>query len=387
MPVHALDHHRLAVDQQFAVAQLHPPEADAAGGRLHHRALRRLQGDDQGVEVRRLRRPGRDAGDLRLQRHNAQRPAIGIVADRRGLHRRGQGLGQHRLAGGVEQLDLGLPAVLRLAREAQADGGLQGPGREVVLQGGQGEDVGDVGGRRGIEADLPVQAAHPPLVLILDEGGVRPLHHRQGDHRLLARGHIRGDVEVLRQAAVLAHAHWPAIDPGVEHALGPAHLQHDPPPVPVGGDRHAGAIEPGRVLVRHIGRRVRERHLDVGVVRPVMAVQGPVGGHGDRSPSAFVQAGLGEIGRDRFGPVDHPEPPVAVQGQVEGRGLASHRHCGLRIRKREQGRARRQPADGHRLRMDPGSRRARIQQVHVSSRRVWPRMNRGSPPCASAPLI
>ena len=104
-----------------------------------------------------------------------------------------------------------------------------------------------------------------------------------------------------------------AVDPDEELALGPAHVEHDPPAAP--GPRHTerGAVDAGRVRGRDGGRRPRERHPDVRVVRAVVALDRPVAGDVDAVPAVVVGVAVDVRVGDRLGRLSQAEAPVAVE--------------------------------------------------------------------------
>jgi hypothetical protein len=56
---------------------------------------------------------------------------------------------------------------------------------------------------RGIEKDPSVKPAHPPLILVLDERGVRPFDDRSCENEPPARSGKFRDVELRRQPGIL----------------------------------------------------------------------------------------------------------------------------------------------------------------------------------------
>ncbi len=194
-------------------------------------------------------------------------------------------------------------------------------------------DVGEMDGGRGVEADRAVQAAEPPHVLILDEGGVGVLDD-DGDELVLdARADERGDVKLGRQARVLGKADRDAVDVNGEHAVGAAEVQHHARALPRGGDAEGAAINAGGVFLRREGRLLREGHAHVGVVRATMPVHLPVRRHGDGAPRGGIveRTTLGE-GLRVLGRTLEAELPLAVE-RLEPRGLFAHAGEGLARRR------------------------------------------------------
>ena len=145
-------------------------------------------------------------------------------------------------------------------------------------------------GRPGLQVHLPVQAGHPPVVLVLQVAVGRPAHDHAGED-VLARLQVGGDVELAGQPGVGARAGEAAVDVDEEHALRAADVEHDlaPPPRP----RHPepGPVHPGRVVVRDGRRGTGEGHLDVRVDRRVArALQRPARRDVDPPPGPVVSA-------------------------------------------------------------------------------------------------
>ena len=105
-------------------------------------------------------------------------------------------------------------------------------------------------------------------------------------------------------------------------------------PLPVRGHLDLPAVDAGGVLVGDVRRRTGERHLDVGVLRPVADVlHGPAAGH--------LEGRLRADGAARA--LEQRERPRAVERQ----------HLGLLAEEGRHG----QPVERHRLRTGPGAHR------------------------------
>ena len=179
-------------------------------------------------------------------------------------HDRGQGRP-------ISELRLDRPAGLFLVGAAEVDVGqkLEGPGPEIAGQTGVDPHVGEVDAGRGVKEHGASDPAVPPLVLVLDEGRIGPLHHAQGD--LVGAGPDEArDVELRGQMGVLPDADLFTVERRDQDAFGCADVQDDAAiGKPTGWDFEISLVHAGGIDVRQVGRIAGERHLDVGVVRQV----------------------------------------------------------------------------------------------------------------------
>ena len=158
------------------------------------------------------------------------------------------------------------PASLpRDAGETDLDGQLERAGRQVVREPADRLDVGEMDRLRHVQEDRPRDAAVPPLVLVLDVGGVRPLHHPQRE-RVVTRLEPVGDLELGCEVGVLADPDLDPVERRDQDALGGPHVEHHPATRPLIGDPEGPLVETGRVRLGDLRRPAREGHLDVGVV-------------------------------------------------------------------------------------------------------------------------
>jgi hypothetical protein len=259
--VDALDQHGPAVDEELVAPHLHPAEPDGADDDVDLVALGVEQGDGEVVQGRCLGGPRRHA------RQPQGQPGAAALED----HPVHVGLGR------VLDVDLGLGAV-------PGDGGpdppslwtLPGrdahrrpqvevacPGRGVEVGGDH--QVGDVGGRGGVAGHAAVHAGVVPVVLVLEVGGVGPPHDGEGQLGRHARLDDAGQVVLLGQAGVLAHAHGTTVDVDVQDGLGSADVQDDALVPPRRRQVERAPVDPGGVRVGHARRRAGERHLEVRV--------------------------------------------------------------------------------------------------------------------------
>ncbi len=363
VPVHALDQDALAVDQQHPVAHFDAAKTDARRRDLDSLALRTLQRDDEPVKVRRLRRPEPRLFDDLVELGLKPRPSAMLAGGHNVLQR----LREYFFALGIEELRLDFPVLLRLRGEADLRGNLQPAVLVMIFETGPCEDIGEIDRRGRIHIDLAMQAAHPPLVLVLDERRVRPFHDGRCDDVAATEFNERRDVELGRQPRILAQADRLAVDVDIEHAFGAAEMKDDATIAPTGGEIYLGAKTPGRIFFRHARRLVPEGHLHVRVVRLIERVlQRPVSRHGDFLPiGARVRskAGRDEIDGNIFRSLGEMKVPVAVQREIPRRFLAhigqGQAGVGIGIRRG----AHRQPVDFYRFRRHPGRRAAKFKQI------------------------
>ena len=144
------------------------------------------------------------------------------------------------------------------------------PVARSVVEPGVDDEVREVRRAGRVQVHGAGDAAVPPLVLVLDERGVRPLHDRQ-PQVVRAGPQERRHVELGREVRVLADPDVLAVELDEQHALGGAHVEHDTAPGPRRRDLERPLVDAGRVLVRRCRRAMGERHLDVRVDRVVPA--------------------------------------------------------------------------------------------------------------------
>jgi hypothetical protein len=260
--VDALDQDGPPVDEQLVAPDLHATEADPQRHDVDHGAVGVEEGDGEVVEGRHLRGP---RGDLRHRQLDRRAPPL-------------ERHPAHEVVGGVLEADGGVgrhpghlhdrPPPLRPVARGTDDHlrpEVAVPRARVPV--GHGVDVADVHRWRGDERDAAVQPGVVPVVLVLEVGGIRPAHHRQREVEGRPRLDEVGEVERRREAGVLAHADRHAVHVHVEHRLGTADVQHDPPATPARGNRHRPPVHGRRVVRGHVRWGAGERHLDVRVLR------------------------------------------------------------------------------------------------------------------------
>jgi hypothetical protein len=214
--VHPAEDDPAAVDEEPVAADLHAAEADPHRDGLGSARDRRL------VQPRPLGGPGPHRGRRQRRHVRGTRPHL-LDAE----FRDAQGDGECLRARG----DLGVD-----------------PPVPVLVAGAQ-PDVLDAAGGAGVQGDVAEDARQPPLVLVLDVAGRRPLVHPHRDD-VVTRPDGRGDVELVGQPAAARVADLLAVDPDPEQRLHPVEAQHDPLGVlPAAGQVEVAAVVAGRVLV------------------------------------------------------------------------------------------------------------------------------------------
>ncbi len=279
VPVDAGDEHRLAVDEQVAIANLDVAEAERGGDGLA-----------AGVELERverglLRRPQSRTADLTVESPVLQLPL------------------RHCPPALVDEAHLTL----------------LGEHREPPVAAGAHLDVAH---SRRHETDGARQPSVPPLVLILDEARIRPADD-DGDELVRAVvANEAADVELRRRAGVLRDPDRLAVHQDVERTLGAAEVEDDRARAPAAGDRERPPVHTGLVLLGHVRRQIRKRHHDVRVMRPAEALHRPEAGHLDLPPATRAL----EQARSFFGPRRETELPAAVE-VADARGAACERRA------------------------------------------------------------
>ncbi len=283
VPVHPPERQLTAVDQQHVAADLDGAEADLQADRLARRA-------DRGrVAARLLRAPRLDRpdGERRDLVGAAVDPVDAELGDDQGDRVRGRPGGDLRID---RSRAVGVPGA-----QPEVVDGARGPGQQ-----------GDV-------AEDPRQ---PPLVLVLQIAGRRPLVDPDQDD-VLPGGEQVGDVELLDQSAAPADPDLVAVQPDAVDRLHAVEPQQDPLGVPVRA-REAAPVVGAGVLVGDVRGIDRERVLQVGVDRVAVRTarrEHPVLGYGHRVPLRVVEVrrdrGVVEIGVRR-----PAEPPVTVEAEL-----------------------------------------------------------------------
>ena len=119
------------------------------------------------------------------------------------------------------------------------------------------------------DVDIPEDAAHAELVLILKVAAVAPLQHQHVDLVVAGMDEV-GDVELADAVGDLAVAHEQAVHPEIEAGIHA--LKHQRPAALVLRQHEVAAIETAGVLFRHEGRIVGEGIAPVGVLVAIIAL-------------------------------------------------------------------------------------------------------------------
>ncbi len=233
-------HHDLGpVHPQAPVPHLHAGETDPEGGGFDHLVAAVEELDGQPVTIRVLGRPRSGATDVETE--VGTRTAVRVSQQQPTQPR---ALGDHidRLLGGRHHPSVrrsqGEPDTGALPHRASDRGPhlqrTRSGRRFVVTAGGH---VPQVAGRSGVQEHAAMQPGMEPVVLIFDPRGVGPPDHhdRQG---VVTRRHVRGEIELRGQTAVLAHADERAVAPHEGHTLEPTQREHGAPPGPPPGRRN-----------------------------------------------------------------------------------------------------------------------------------------------------
>ena len=278
----------------------------------------------------------------------------------------GLGLVEHHVPGRIVEADnRGVALGVDLAGKTGIDLKLENAVGVIVHELRPGEHVGDVLRRGVIQIDVPVDAGHPPVVLILEDAAVGPADHDDGE-RVFAGADERGNVEFGAGARILRHADLDAVHIDEEAAFDTAEMQHET----ASGERcvnlERAPVDTGRILLRDEGRLVRPRHLNVRIMRLVIPLHGPVAGNGDPVPAGVVETLAGERLLDLLGTGQTAELPFAVQihdlRTVER--LERHLFRLLLVRERKQRGAAAQTVDARGERLLPEPDRFAIEQFH-----------------------
>ena len=329
MPVHALELHRPAVDEEGVA--VYPLLLDADLLRADVAALLY----DERVEIRLLGGP--ETGVLQGCR-------LGVFQGRVGV------------AGGAERAHLYLVGVEKLRRPVAVDSADREDGVPVVVEKpGLHHEVPDAVLRLRPERHIAEDARESEHVLILQIAAVAPLEDLDGeDVRLAGLVEVRRDVELARKLRVLGVADGLPVDPDVEggpHALEAQYHVASGPPLgdgelpPVAGD--GVVVGPACVAVEYLRPLVRVGIADVGVAWRTVSAHLHAARDVDLLPARDVVLGALEALRTPRGVADPLDAPLAVQRHgVRRRRLEVVRQGGRLVRQRDGVRARRQPVYG-----------------------------------------
>ncbi len=316
-PVHALEQHPLAVDQQLLVADLDLAETDRLTGDVRGPPVGAGEGEHDGVQVRRLVGPlgrvahGHGELDVGPGTGHVRRPAgRGDLVAPRVAQARGDAVHAGRATGLVAELDG------RGQRRVGVRGVQVGPQRHVL----------DVGRRGGAQRDRAEDARVPPLVVVLQVRARAPPVHLHGDPVVAGPQRPR-DVELGGRVAALVVADVPAVDPDEVAGRDTLEAEHGRPLRPARREVEVPGVGAGRVDVAGHVRRVVRLDLggDVAEDRVVQAVGLPRVRHRHGPPRRGVVAVGVEPGGHLLRRLGHRDLPLPVQRQRVRRPLLAPR--------------------------------------------------------------
>ena len=189
-------------------------------------------------------------------------------------------------------------------------GNLDPGGGVISRQRGADGEITDVVLRPLEEVDVPEDAAHPQLVLVLEVAAVAPFQDEDGDGVFAGAEKFR-HLKLAGRVGDLAVSHQFAVYPEVEAGVDPLEI-HVVAEIPFLADAEVADIGPAGIFERDIGRVVGEGVADVGVLVAVVAVILPDRGDGDlfKAAAAFRVPLLALDGADVFVVA---EVPLAAQ--------------------------------------------------------------------------
>ncbi len=292
--VGAFDQDRLAVDQQLRVLYLHGAETEADGGTFC-KAFGGVGRYFQLIKIRCLGAP--EGGRLYLAGGYCHQTAWLCTA-----------LGNH-FAGGI---------FYAVFQPLDALGGDGADDIFAVHTGGDVEIFQTLFGA-GINIHAAGDAAKAPEVLVLKVSAVAPAEYLQRDG-VAARFYKGGQIEAGLQLAVLAVAHFAAVDPHAHVAGGAAYAQAYLRADPVGGNVKCAPVLPHVVLFDgRVGRIVlvvtSPGVADIHIQRLAKAVQLPKARNRHRVPLRIVVADGLEAACADIRILVPFKTPDAVQGQ------------------------------------------------------------------------
>jgi hypothetical protein len=193
--VDAVDQDGLSVEEELAVMDFDAFEADGEGGGFEDASVL-AEGDAEVAEVRLLRGPGGDAGEVEVEFDGATDAGGGFF---RSGGASGAGGFFEEAAAAMFEGDLNLGALGGRAA-AQGDGEVEGAGAVVLVEAGIDLDIGEVDWGQGLKMHAAVEAGKPPVVLVLDVGAVGKLDDDGLKEVRSSGGGEGGDVELGGEA-------------------------------------------------------------------------------------------------------------------------------------------------------------------------------------------
>ena len=294
MPVHALDENASAVEQKVAPLQTDVPEADPFHAAVQQLAFRAEKFHGQKIEIRLLGRPGfhvRKAGGL-LAAVAAPTEFVaddGVVfPDLLSVGGAEPGRDREILFRSVRQKGRKVHAKMRLHGKESVSG--------LQIQIPVGEEILKIDRSRRIKIDAPVDARHPPLVLILDIAGVGPADHFADQRVASGIADRRRQIELRGKTRILPHADELAVQIDFQITLRSSDVNHNPTILPGIRKTEGRPVDARRILLRNHRGIVLKRHLGIGVNGFVeTAAQRPVGRNRDSVPFLILQFRIRKI--------------------------------------------------------------------------------------------
>ena len=335
VPIHSSQSHGNAVDLEQSVPDLDCPEAHPRGDDLQRVAAVVFEGEEQGVQVRRLGRPlersgngalqGDEVRPGRLQSEGRHQRNIEHRASVRAEQFGAQPVGRHRAGQDTPQIHVNCQVAVRV----------------ICVEPGAGPEVAHMHARRGHEKHVTLDSADLPVILPFEIRAIREAVDLDG-HRVGARLQERRDVELGRRLAPLAVSDLAAVHPQIHGRFHAAEMQKHLHSCPILRHFESLAIRAHGVPVGRHARWIRREGIgDVCVDRDAVAEHLPVRRHRDLVPRGVVEVGAIEISRAIRRIADPVEPPGTAQRPNERRPGRIARQRTFPIRKRMEGGSRR----------------------------------------------
>jgi len=295
----------------------------------------RFEGEEQGVQVRRLGRPlessghgalqGDEVRPGRLQSEGRHQRNIEHRASVRAEQFGAQPVGRHRAGQDTPQIYVNCQVAVRV----------------ICVEPGAGPEVAHMHARRGHEKHVTLDSADLPVILPFEIRAIREAVDLDG-HRVGARLQERRDVELGRSLAPLAVSDLAAVHPQIHGRFHAAEVQEHLHACPILRHFESPAIRSHGVPIGRHARWIRREGIgDVRVDRDAVAEHLPVRRHRDLVPRVVVEVGAIEISRAIRRISDPVEPTGTAQRPNERRSGRIARQRTFPIRKRIEGGSRR----------------------------------------------
>ena len=332
MTVHATDKNPFPIEQQIAAVEFDVAETDALRPAVDYLSPGVDQLHGQLIQRRDFRRPRRDLWNPRSLLRPVMMNAVTTI-DRRlsapdsfpgGIVQRGTDrIILLRSAGCPERLNI----------HAEVSFHAQNALARCKLKISVGKNILKISEFRGIEINAAVNTCHPPVILILDIGGIGPPDHFADQYILTLRINQRRQIKFGRQTRILAHSDKFSVEIDFQITFRPADMQHGPAFAPRLGQSKRKPVNAGRVVLRNNRRIVFKRHLHVCIDRFVgQPLHGPVGRNGNGPPLGILvfrfQIPFGNL----FRRIKQAEPPFTVKRHPQCGRFPFQRTFHIRIR-------------------------------------------------------